>query len=234
MKIKKIISAFVILLIFLGIICLKNYCDYKFSNEIKSKIENNNKDSKIIQIEEIYNSKETSENSIKIIDSKGNLINTISPLENKIYEILSSDVSSLENIEYKDIVILSDIAQKANLELDDNEISEINDMVDAVIRDSNVDNDELLQKDYKNYLTNIQYYSKINERILDEISNNSLTIDDDELQNEINIYREMQEEAKILSSEEEKYEQLRKIYSKLVYIQNLYIQKLLDKYKVEK
>ena len=53
MKIKKIIIIFIILLIFLGIICLKNYCDYKFSNEIESKIETANKDSKVIQIEKI-------------------------------------------------------------------------------------------------------------------------------------------------------------------------------------
>ena len=229
MKIKKIIIVIIILIIFFSIICFKNYYNYKFSKVVEQRPKNVDKDIKIIQIEEMYNSEEISEDCINIIDNEENLIDNISPLENKMYDILNSD-----DVKYEDIVILADVAQKSNLKLNNNEISEINNMAEALIEVCDIDNTEILREDYQKYLTNIQYYSKINEQILDEITNNSLTIDDKELQDEINLYQKMQEEAKLVVNEEEKYEQLKKIYSKIEYIEDLYIQKLLDKYRVEK
>lgn len=149
------------------------------------------------------------------------------------YKILNPDTQN-ENIENKIIEskILSLEAKKRNIELDEENIK----YIDSIINDEEVlevikdEEKENVQNVLEDYMKDAFYVANLKTKILEEIVEGKLSIDDEELEKLMLEYNNLQEQTKNIK-DNQKQELLKKIYNKLAEIQNLYCTKIIQQYK---
>jgi len=143
-----------------------------------------------------------------------------------------------KNIEEETIMnkTLSIEAKKRNIVLSENEKKELESIVNSseILKGINNENEkEEMKYVIYEYLEDIEYSSKLKNQILDEIKDYKLSIKDTELEQKVNKYKTLQEQANLVTKIEEKEELFKQIYLQLVEIQNLYYSKIQDQYLIK-
>lgn len=221
--VKKLIIIFIVL-----IMCGTTSFLYNILNKNDSKtfigkeIVNISKDNSNVQNKK--NIKMVNENDEEIVITEKNI---------EYYKILNPDTQN-ENIENKIIEskILSLEAKKRNIELDEENIK----YIDSIINDEEVlevikdEEKENVQNVLEDYMKDAFYVANLKTKILEEIVEGKLSIDDEELEKLMLEYNNLQEQTKNIK-DNQKQELLKKIYNKLAEIQNLYCTKIIQQYK---
>ena len=81
-------------------------------------------------------------------------------------------------------------------------------------------------------MLDIEYKGALNQRVLEEIDNNNISINDDELNNKLEEYNNLKENFKNVENitENEKLNGVSKLYKLLMDIQEMYLNILRNKY----
>lgn len=221
--VKKLIIIFIVL-----IMCGTTSFLYNILNKNDSKtfigkeIVNISKDNSNVQNKK--NIKMVNENDEEIVITEKNI---------EYYKILNPDTQN-ENIENKIIEskILSLEAKKRNIELDEENIK----YIDSIINDEEVlevikdEEKENVQNVLEDYMKDAFYVANLKTKILEEIVEGKLSIDDEELEKLMLEYNNLQEQTKNIK-DDQKQDLLKKIYNKLAEIQDLYCTKIIQQYK---
>lgn len=153
----------------------------------------------------------------------------------EIYKVLNPSMQE-EEIEKNTIqnIIFSTEAKKRNIELSQeslNEIKRISTSEEILKNVPNDDKDKIEQIVYK-YLEDVEYNVELKKAIIQEIQNNSLSVDDYNLKTVVEEYNKLQENAKEISNEDEKKEAFKEIYAKFIDAQELYYELIMNTYNM--
>ena len=136
-------------------------------------------------------------------------------------------------IEYK---IYAIEAKKTGISLSKETLDEIERLSNSSLFLDKISNNERLHKNLQkrlyNYLLDIEYKGALNQRVLEEIDNNNISINDDELNNKLEEYNNLKENFKNVENitENEKLNGVSKLYKLLMDIQEMYLNILRNKY----
>lgn len=237
MKRKKLIMFIVIILCVTAIIATI-YC-VDFTNNKLSVEENNSNqlsenEKKIQELAEHLEDNSTNNVIIKINDTTGNEIEITQTYIDTIRMIEDTKEPEKQAIEY---TIYATEARSMGIQLSDEDIEEIKELSNSeeILKYANSKKDkDILKKEIETYLTNISYKSELESKILDEIKNNELSIDNENLQQKMTEYMTIQNQFKENKkpSEEERKKCLEDLATKYFEIKDLYIRLIKEKYDV--
>ncbi len=192
-------------------------------NNIAVSEKNNEEEATLISIVESGNE----ENIIKITDKDIKLIETLNPTEENPQEI------AIEN------KIYAREAQKMGIILPQDEVEEIerissSDEVLGYIEGNEMAQDKLKER-IRNYLTENHYYKELKNRILDEVTTNKISIENETIKSKTKEYYDVQKNFEKIENptEEDKQNYLSKAFSLYYEIEELYLKAIKDKYVVE-
>lgn len=249
-KNKKIIIFIAILVFLVGLILLLVQKDKdKEVSQIADETISSNKtgntrneyDEKINELSKIETNSNQEETIITIIDKEAK------PEENTI-NITSKDIEYIKILDttkgdINEKVIESKIyareAVKIGITLSQDALEEIDSLSSSDEILSYIQNDEVAKKNFKEgiatYLTEIEYEKELKNRIADEIHNNSISIQNEDINNKMQEYISINNKFKEIENptEEDKKSYLAKIANMYFEIQKLYLDAIKDKYVIK-
>ena len=237
MKKKKLIISIIILfciIILLAII----YGIYFANNELLIKEKNieqlGESEKRIQELAEHLENTSTNNVIIKINDSIGNEIEITKSYIDTIAMIEDTEEPEKEAIEY---AIYAEEAKKKNIQLSNENIEEVKELSNSeeILKyASSKEDKDKLKNEIETYLTNIYYKLELENKIQEEISNNELSIDDENIQQKMIEYTTLQNKFKENNNptEEERKKCLEVLSKKYFEIKNLYMDLIKEKYNV--
>ena len=193
------------------------------------------------QVDELVENEINGEEEKIIIDieDENDKIIQITNKDMEFFRILALDGTEEEEyvkdaiIEYK---IYAIEAKKTGISLSKETLDEIERLSNSSLFLDKISNNERLHKNLQkrlyNYLLDIEYKGALNQRVLEEIDNNNISINDDELNNKLEEYNNLKENFKNVENitENEKLNGVSKLYKLLMDIQEMYLNILRNKY----
>ena len=239
---KGVIAVIVIIIMIIGIFFIKEYSQNKEKNEITNYASNdtntsvNNTTYEDLIPDLLAIAKEHNQDVVAVIqDKETGDITEITSEEVKCYKRIN-EASEGEDVEEKmietKIYVLE--AKKLNLKLEEKEEKVIKRMVDSVDSMKDIKSEEEKEKFKKlvdNYMKEVMYAGELRSNLMKELENYNLPIEDDELEERVKEYKEIQENAK---KNQDKVGALSGISTKYLEIENLYYSKVKEKYIVQK
>lgn len=193
------------------------------TNNIAVSEMNNKQEAILVSIVESGNE----ENIINITDKDIKLIETLNPTEENPQEMA---------IESK---IYARAAQKMGITLPQDEVEEIekissSDEILGYIEGNDMAQDKLKER-IRNYLTENSYYKELKDKILEEVTINKISIENEMIKSKTKEYHDVQKNFEKIENptEEDKQNCLSKTLSLYYEIEELYLKAIKDKYIVD-
>lgn len=216
------------------------------NNTVNNEITSNEYDEQFNKLADNETNGEKEETIITIVDKTSNNNEKIE-VTNKDLEFFKimleygNEDATDEELKEKmlDYKIYSIEAQKLGLRLPEDRMEDIEEMTNSEEILEFVQNDKKARNKFKervyNYLLDIEYSSVLNSKILDETSNNNISINNNELKRKAKEYIDLQNSFQPIENftEDEKLEGMAKSYSLLMEMEEIYLKEIKDKYAIE-
>ena len=244
MKNKKIIT-FLIIIIILSVFLLF----YANKDKIQKVLQTNSEitdnineyDEKINKMVEIETNNEQEESIITIIENEAKTKEDAIYITNKDIEflkVLDSTEKDLKEVAIENKIYTKE-AQKMGITLSQDEIEEIekisnSDEILKYVQDDDVTYNSFKER-VKKYLIENRYTRALKDKILEEIDNNKISIENEIIDDKMKEYTTLKNNFKDIENptEEEKQEYLKHIFSLYYEIEELYLKAIKDKYIIQ-
>lgn len=237
MKKKRLIIIIVVILCIVAIITI-TYKVYSINNKLSMEEKNaeqlDNSEMQIQELTEYLENNSTNNAIIKVDDSMGKEVEIKQSYIDVIKMLEDTEEPEKQAIEY---TIYATEAKNMNIQLSNEDIKEIKELSNSeeILKyASNEESKNILKSEIYTYLTNIYYKLELENKIMDEIEHNKLSIDNKDLQQKMNEYISIQNNFKENKnpSEEERKKFLEDLSTKYYEIKNLYMNLIKEKYNV--